>query len=82
VFVCIAIPVMKTVGLSLKHVGERRSVAWLHAWLKNLAEMIKHDVDGKVVRGNNKYNMTMPVLPNMQDNHKRAGVIAYLGRDF
>jgi len=69
-------------GPSLKHVGERRSEAWLHAWLKNPAEMIKNDVDAKVVRGNNQYNMTMPALPDMQDEQKRADMIAYLLRDF
>jgi len=69
-------------GPSLKHVGERRSETWLHAWLKNPAEMIKNDVDAKVVRGNNKYDMTMPALPAMQDEQKRADVVAYLLRDF
>gem|GEM_PF-4072576 len=69
-------------GPSLKGVSKRRSVAWLDEWLKNPRDMIKHDADAKVVRGNNKYNMTMPTLPDMQDEKKRADVIAYLLRDF
>jgi len=54
----------------------------LSEWLKNPAEMIKKDVDAKVVRGKSKYNMTMLALPDMQDEQKRADVIAYLLRDF
>jgi len=66
------------IGPSLMGVGERRSVAWLNGWLKNPREMIKKDVDAKVVRGKSKYNMTMPALPDMQNDVQRANVIAYL----
>jgi len=79
---CHAIDGRNKLGPSLTAVGERRSVVWLSEWLKNPAEMIKKDVDAKVVRGNSKYNMTMPALPDMQNDQKRADVIAYLLRDF
>ena len=66
------------IGPSLIGIGERRDAAWLHLWLKNPREMIKNDANAKVVRGNSKYNMTMPALPDMQDDEKRSNVIAYL----
>jgi len=72
----------RTIGPSLEGIGERRSVAWLNAWLKNPDDMIKKDMDAKDVRDNNKYNMAMPTLPIMQDDVKRADVIAYLLTSF
>lgn len=71
-----------TIGPSLEGIGERRSVAWLNAWLKNPDNMIKKDMDAKDVRDNSRYNMAMPTLPIMQDDVKRADVIAYLLTSF
>jgi len=70
------------IGPSLMGIGERRSEAWLHGWLKNPSKMIKNDVDAKVVRGKSKFNMVMPALPDMQDVQKRSDVIAYLLESF
>ena len=70
------------IGPSLIGVGERRDTAWLNLWLKNPREMIRNNADAKVVRSNNKYNMTMPAIPAMKDDEKRADVIAYLLQAF
>jgi cytochrome c2 len=75
---CHAIDGKGAIGPSLIGISERRDAAWLHLWLKNPREMIKKDADAKVVRGKSKYNMTMPALPDMRDDQKRANVIAYL----
>lgn len=71
-----------TIGPSLEGIGERRSAAWLNGWLKSPREMIEKDEDAKDVRDNSKYNMAMPTLPIMQDDVKRADVIAYLLTSF
>ncbi len=70
------------IGPSLVGIGDRRSVAWLQGWLKNPGEMIKKDEDAKVLRGYSEFNMTMPPLPSMKDDQKRADVIAYLLKTF
>jgi cytochrome c2 len=70
------------IGPSLIGIGERRDEAWLHLWLKDPREMIRTNADAKVVRGNNKYDMTMPPIPAMKDDAKRADVIAYLLKAF
>lgn len=71
-----------TIGPSLEGIGERRSAAWLNDWLKSPDDMIKKDMDAKDVHDNHKYNMTMPTFPIMQDDVKRADVIAYLLTSF
>jgi len=79
---CHAVDGKGAIGPSLVGIGERRDTAWLHLWLKNPREMIRTNAHAKVVRGKSKYNMTMPALPDMQNDQKRADVIAYLLRDF
>ena len=79
---CHAVDGSEKIGPSLAGIGERRDAAWLHSWLMNPNEMIKNDVNAKLVRGNSKYNMTMPAIPLMKDEAKRADVIAYLLENF
>ncbi len=62
----------------LAGVTDRRSTAWLHAFLKNPSDMIRHDEDAKALRESNTYNLTMPTLPEMQDEQNRENIIAYL----
>lgn len=65
-------------GPGLAGVTERRDVAWLDRFLSNPAEMIKTDEYAQTLHENNKYGLTMPSLPEMQDAKKRQDVIEYL----
>jgi len=62
----------------LTGIGKRRDAAWLDAWLKNPSDLLKHDRYAQSLLGKNKYGIHMPQMPSMQDDAKRADVIAYL----
>ncbi|MES0371460.1 MAG: cytochrome c [Mariprofundaceae bacterium] len=65
-------------GPGLAGVTERRDAAWLDKFLTNPAEMIKTDEYAQTLHENNKYGLTMPSLPEMQDAKNRQDVIEYL----
>lgn len=65
-------------GPGLAGVTERRDAVWLDKFLANPAEMIKTDEYAQTLHENNKYGLTMPALPEMQDVKKRQDVIEYL----
>ena len=62
----------------LAGITERRDEQWLHDFLKNPSEMIRNDEYAKNLKENNVYNLTMPAFSEMQDEQKRANMIAYL----
>jgi cytochrome c2 len=62
----------------LAGITERRDTKWLHSFLQNPSEMIKHDEYAKNLKASNAYNLTMPTLPEMQDEQAREDIIAYL----
>ena len=66
------------VGPALAGIGQRQTAEWLDRWLQNPREMVKTDPYAQEIKANNKYNMTMPAIPAMKDDVKRADVIAYL----
>lgn len=70
------------VGPSLTGVSQRQTAEWLDQWLKNPREMLKTDAYAQEIKANNKYNMTMPSIPAMKDDVKRADMIAYLMATF
>ncbi|WP_051938031.1 c-type cytochrome [Ghiorsea bivora] len=63
----------------LAGITERRDMKWLHSFLQNPSKMIKHDEYAQNLKESNTYNLTMPTLPEMQDEQAREDVIAYLG---
>lgn len=65
-------------GPGLAGILERRSEAWVDAFLQNPAEMIRTDEYAKTLRESNRYDITMPSLPEMQDAKLRANVMSYL----
>jgi len=65
-------------GPGLAGISERRDAEWLDKFLTNPAEMIKTDEYAQTLRESNKYGLTMPALPEMQDANKRRDVIEYL----
>jgi len=65
-------------GPGLAGIIERRDAAWLDKFLKNPAEMIKTDEYAQTLHENNKYGLTMPAMPEMQDAKKRQDVIEYM----
>lgn len=65
-------------GPGLAGIGERRDVAWLDMFLKNPKAMIRNDGYARNLQENNAYNLVMPTFPEMQDETKRADIIAYL----
>ncbi|OIO74339.1 MAG: hypothetical protein COS35_04790 [Zetaproteobacteria bacterium CG02_land_8_20_14_3_00_50_9] len=65
-------------GPGLKDIMQRVDVAWVDQWLKNPAEMLKTDEYAKSLRETNAFDFSMPTLPDMQDDEKRANVIEYL----
>jgi len=62
----------------LAGITERRSAAWLHEFLENPSEMIKHDEYAKNLKDSNTYKLTMPTLPEMQNEENRENIIAFL----
>jgi len=62
----------------LAGITERRDTKWLHSFLQNPSKMIKHDEYAKNLKVSNAYNLTMPTLPEMQDEQTREDIIAYL----
>lgn len=66
------------IGPGLAGITERRTVEWIDAWLKDPAELVKTDDYAKKLRQGNKYGMTMPAMPIMKDDKKRADVIEFL----
>jgi cytochrome c2 len=65
-------------GPGLAGIAERRDNKWLDAFLQDPEKMIKNDEYAQNLKENNSYNLTMPKLPDMQDQQKRADVIAFL----
>jgi len=65
-------------GPGLAGISERRDEKWLNAFLLDPQEMIKTDEYAQSLKENNSYNLTMPKLRDMQDEQKRADVIAYM----
>jgi len=65
-------------GPGLAGISERRNNAWLNAFLLDPEKMIKNDEYAQSLKENNSYNLTMPKLRDMQDEQKRADVVAYL----
>ena len=63
-------------GPGLAGVLDRRDAIWLDEFLKNPREMIGKDQDAKDL--SQSYPMAMPTLPDMQDEKKRADIIAYM----
>lgn len=66
------------IGPGLAGVTGRRSIEWINAWLKNPGELIKTDEYAKSLHESNKYGMTMPAIPDMKDDEKRASIIEFL----
>ena len=62
----------------LKGVLERHDEAWLDQWLKSPEAFAKVDEAAATLLGSNRYGLKMPTLPEMQDEKKRADMIAYL----
>ncbi len=62
----------------LKGVLERHDEAWLNQWLKSPEAFAKVDETATDLLGSNRYGLKMPTLPEMQDEKKRADMIAYL----
>ncbi len=65
-------------GPGLAGITQRRDTAWLDRFLLNPAEMIKTDEYARTLKESNRYGLTMPTLPEMQDAGKRQDVIEYL----
>jgi len=66
-------------GPGLKGIGERVGDAWLDRWLADPEGLIRGgDEYAKALRESNRWGLTMPIIPAMQDPAKRADVIAYL----
>lgn len=65
-------------GPGLAGIIERRDVEWLDRFIKNPAEMIKTDEYAQTLHESNKYGLTMPTMPEMQDAKKRQDVIEYM----
>jgi len=65
-------------GPGLAGIMERRDAEWVDRFLKDPAEMIKSDEYAQTLKEGNKYDLTMPALPQMRDADKRASVIEYL----
>ncbi len=62
----------------LAGITERRDTKWLHSFLQNPSKMIEHDEYAKNLKASNPYNLTMPTLPEMQNEQNREDIIAYL----
>jgi cytochrome c2 len=62
----------------LKGVLERHDETWLDQWLKSPEAFAKVDEAAADLLNSNKYGLKMPTLPEMQDEKKRADMIAYL----
>ena len=65
-------------GPGLAGITERRDLEWLDRFIKNPAEMIKTDEYAQTLHESNKYGLTMPTMPEMQDANKRQDVIEYM----
>ena len=62
----------------LQGVLERHNEAWLHHWIKSPEAFAKVDETAKDLISSNKFGLAMPTLPAMQDDQKRADIIAFL----
>lgn len=62
----------------LKGVLDRHDVKWLNQWIKSPEAFAKTDEAAKALIAANKYGIKMPTFPQMQDDHNRADIIAYL----
>jgi len=66
-------------GPGLQGVSSRYSVEWINSWLKSPEALIQSgDATAIALREENKYGITMPTLPVMQNDDKRNAIIAYL----
>ncbi len=62
----------------LQGVLERHGEAWLDEWIKSPEAFSKTDETAKALISSNQFGLAMPTLPAMQDDQKRADIIAYL----
>jgi len=62
----------------LQGVLERHDEAWLDQWIKAPEAFAKINPTAKDLIESNKFGLKMPTLPAMQDDQKRADIIAYL----
>jgi len=68
-----------TIGApGLQGVLERHNETWLDTWLKGPEDFAKTNVTAQDLISSNKFGLAMPKLPAMQDEEKRADMIAYL----
>jgi len=65
-------------GPGLAGIMERRDAAWVDKFLQNPAEMIKTDEYAQTLHESNDYGLTMPRLPEMQEQKNRQAVIEYM----
>lgn len=62
----------------LMDVLDRHTEEWIFSWLHNPAEFAKTDETAKALVQSNPYGLTMPTIPEMQDEQNRRDVIAFL----
>lgn len=65
-------------GPGLAGVMERVDDEWMHSFLERPGEMLKNDEYAQTLKEGNRWNMTMPALPQMQDRQAREDVIEYM----
>ena len=62
----------------LKDVLSRHDEAWINQWIKSPDTLIKTDHKALALSKSNRFGLTMPTLPAMQEENNRRDVIAYL----
>jgi len=66
-------------GPGLKGLFERRSEYWVNDFIRSPIEMIKNgDEEALKLQKENKYGITMPAFPAMEDYQNRDAVIQYM----
>ena len=63
---------------SLNNVFSRHDEEWINQWIKSPDAMIKTDHKALELSESNRFGLTMPTLPAMQEEQNRRDVIAYL----
>ena len=62
----------------LKDVLSRHDEAWINQWIKSPETLVKTDHKASELTKSNRFGLTMPTLPAMQEEQNRRDVIAYL----
>jgi len=62
----------------LKDVLSRHDEAWINQWIKSPETLVKTDHKALQISKSNRFGLTMPTLPAMQEEQNRRDVIAYL----